>query len=84
MVTDPDISLEISSKDSLNVYIRLLNQYDDVNVVGPMLKIIDVPDSYPSRLSCWMLKTKQFWRKIPLMTKLAGKKMALLALVVDH
>lgn len=69
VVTDPDISLEIADKNALNVYIDLLNANHEVSVVGPMLRIIDIPKDYPSRFPCLTIHAKQFWHKAPLKTQ---------------
>jgi len=48
VVTDPDISLDNVRGDVLEVYAHLLENLP-VDVVGPMLKIDDIPDCYPRK-----------------------------------
>lgn len=47
IVTDPDIYLDNIRADILEVYAYLLGTLPDINVVGPMLRIDDIPDYYP-------------------------------------
>lgn len=49
VVTDPDIALDNVEGDVLNVYNYLLESLPKVNVVGPMLRIDDIPDYYPKK-----------------------------------
>lgn len=64
-VTDPDVSLEETKKDVLDVYISLLDKYKEIDIVGPMLRIDDIPKEYPAKE--WALKkhVEQFWHKTP-------------------
>ena len=65
IVTDPDISIEICSNDILNIYKEILNTHEDIEIVGPMLRINDIPKSYPLREWAWKLHAEQFWHKKP-------------------
>jgi len=65
IVTDPDISMEEADSDTLELYIHFLEQFHDVEIVGPMLRIIDIPKDYPAREWCWKRHADQFWRKMP-------------------
>jgi len=49
IVTDPDIALDNVRGDILDVYSYLLEELSDINVVGPMLRIDDIPDHYPKK-----------------------------------
>jgi len=49
VVTDPDIALEDSDGDVLDVYSYLLEKIPGINVAGPMLRIDDIPDYYPKK-----------------------------------
>lgn len=47
VVTDPDILLDNVNGDILRVYSHLLGTMPEISVVGPMLRIDDIPDYYP-------------------------------------
>ena len=49
IVTDPDIFLDNVNEDILEAYAHLLNAMSGINVVGPMLRIDDIPKYYPLR-----------------------------------
>lgn len=66
VVTDPDISLENSPSNTLKVYISVLNNLKDIEIVGPMLRIQDIPAEYTARDLCWERHVAQFWNKTPI------------------
>ena len=47
VVTDPDVALDNTPRDVLDLYSYLLETFPQINVVGPMLRIDDIPDHYP-------------------------------------
>jgi len=47
IVTDPDVALDNVRGDILGVYGHFLEIINDIAVVGPMLRIDDIPDYYP-------------------------------------
>jgi hypothetical protein len=47
IVTDPDVELDRTNGDILDVYSYFLEANPAINVVGPMLRIDDIPDWYP-------------------------------------
>lgn len=49
VVTDPDVALDNVDGDILNVYSFLLEKVRGISVVGPMLRIDDIPDHYPKK-----------------------------------
>lgn len=57
VVTDPDISVEGTNPNMLNVCIDILALEKDVTCVGPGLRIWDLPDHYP------MKEQVQNWEK---------------------
>ena len=69
VVTDPDIELEPGPGDILQFYAHLLRKHPSAQVVGPMLRIDDIPDSYPLKKEVLRRHTDQFWHKRP--TKVA-------------
>jgi hypothetical protein len=66
VVTDPDIELEDGCSDLLSFYRYVLDNFSDVDVVGPMLRIDDIPDFYPLKEKVIRGHTAQFWHKEPL------------------
>lgn len=73
VVTDPDISIKGCKKDLLDVYASILDAYPNVDIVGPMLRIDDIPFEYPARELCLSLHSKQFWHKRPCHLKVNNK-----------
>ena len=47
IVTDPDVELDNAWDDVLYIYSQFLLAFPDIHVVGPMLRIDDIPDYYP-------------------------------------
>jgi glycosyltransferase involved in cell wall biosynthesis len=67
VVTDPDILFENVPGDLLEYYVFLLEKYK-VDVVGPMLRIDDIPDEYPLKKIAQKRHYDQFWHKVPIST----------------
>lgn len=65
IVTDPDICMEEVNLDVLDLYTFFLDIFPDIEIVGPMLRIIDIPENYPAREWCWKRHVDLFWHKIP-------------------
>jgi hypothetical protein len=65
VVTDPDIVLDNTNGDILEFYAHLLENFN-INVVGPMLRIDDIPDYYPLKKEAILRHMSQFWLKNPL------------------
>jgi hypothetical protein len=65
VVTDPDVALEDGCRDILEFYQSLLDEFPDVEVVGPMLRIDDIPDSFPLKRLVIQRHTNDFWHKPP-------------------
>jgi hypothetical protein len=66
VVTDPDIALEGNCEDILELYAYLLDTVKSIEVVGPMLRIDDIPDFYQLKQEVIERHTEQFWHKKPL------------------
>ena len=64
-VTDCDIDLSIARTDALKLYLELLNLCGDVECVGPMLRISDIPKTYPLFGKVMDRHIGQFWREAP-------------------
>ncbi len=73
IVTDPDISIADAPTDILDIYVAMLEKFPDIDIVGPMLTIIDIPRDYPAREFAWQRHVEQFWRKKPLKIELDNK-----------
>ncbi len=65
IVSDGDIDMTISAPETLDVYDELLNAHRQVQSVGPMLKISDIPRSYPLFNRVINRHVEQFWHKQP-------------------
>lgn len=74
VVTDPDISMQEASPDVLELYTYFLDQVPDIEIVGPMLRIIDIPDNYPAREWCWKKHAQRFWHQMPRVMNWKNKK----------
>lgn len=74
IVSDPDISLKGVPQDFLTVYKHFLDAFKEVQVVGPMLRITDIPIEYPTREYVWRKHANQFWKKEPLAIEINRKK----------
>lgn len=46
-VSDCDVDLSVADADALDIYDELLDRFRQVECVGPMLRIRDIPRSYP-------------------------------------
>ena len=69
VVTDNDIDIEDVDCTFYSVLNELLLSHDNVDVVGPMLKINDVPFVYPLYNHVMNLHINQFWHKMPVIKK---------------
>lgn len=66
VMTDPDIELDNVNGDILEFYKYLSIQNNNEYVVGPMLRIDDIPDYYPYKKNVIQSHTSQFWHKTPI------------------
>jgi hypothetical protein len=64
-VTDCDIDLSATDPQAVMVYEWLLERYPDVECVGPMLTIRDIPQHYPLRNRALRGHIEQFWGRVP-------------------
>ncbi|MBK5971202.1 hypothetical protein CCR91_21155 [Thiorhodovibrio winogradskyi] len=65
VVTDSDIDMRLARADSLDVYDAFLNRFRDIECVGPMLKIRDIPRDYPLFNQVMNRHIEQFWQQEP-------------------
>jgi hypothetical protein len=71
VVSDCDIDLSAASPAALDVYDAMLSSIDEIECVGPMLRIEDVPRTYPLHNRVMNRHIDQFWRKSPDITTTA-------------
>ena len=67
VVTDPDIAFQGTAPDILLYYAALLSSCSNVRLVGPMLKISDIPDHYQRKYASHTLLEweSRFWKTVP-------------------
>jgi hypothetical protein len=75
-VSDCDVSLDESSTETLAAYVDLLDAMPDLECVGPMLRIDDVPTSYPLYVAMMNRHIKAFWAKEPRWAVAQGRLVA--------
>ncbi|HMQ07311.1 MAG TPA: polysaccharide pyruvyl transferase family protein [Saprospiraceae bacterium] len=65
IITDCDVDFSETSPDAIEVLDILLDRFHEVACAGPMLRIRDIPRSYPlyNRLINW--EVKMFWNRKP-------------------
>ena len=66
VLTDPDIELDAVNGDILEFYKFLCERFEYKFPIGPMLRIDDIPDTYPMKKRVIQSHTRQFWHKTPL------------------
>lgn len=69
VLTDPDVELDDVNGDILEFYEYISKQNNNKYVVGPMLRIDDIPDYYPYKQTAISSHTRQFWHKTPTLIK---------------
>jgi hypothetical protein len=82
-VTDCDIDLSVARNDALQIYIELLAKRRDVDCAGPMLRIADIPQSYPLFGRVMQRHIEQFWHRQPEWISTSVGKVALLTDQID-
>lgn len=71
VITDPDIAFDQCPRNILEIFQFFLRQFPEIDAVGPMLRIDDIPDHYP--LKMWVLKRyKPFWEERPRSVRFQG------------
>ena len=83
IVSDDDIDMAISAPEALDVYDELLNSHRQVECVGPMLKISDIPTTYPLFNRVINRHVEQFWHKRPDWTQTSFGPVAYLHTGID-
>jgi len=70
VVSDCDIDISHFHKDWLRVYRHLLGKYPGLGCVGCMLRVRDVPYSYPARRRMMNRFVEEFWGRKPVIEDL--------------
>lgn len=83
VVTDCDISLTKSSRDSVAVYLEMLDLLPEAACVGPMLRIQDIRRSYPLFARVMNLHVEQFWHSEPARIEVKGRDVAYITAGID-
>ena len=83
VVSDCDVDVSIADRNVLDVYAELLNRFRKVECVGPMLRIRDIPQTYPLFNSVMNSHIEQFWRHKPTFEQLSSGHVALLPELID-
>lgn len=65
VITDPDIELDNVNGDILDFYIWLCKKNNNKLVIGPMLRIDDIPDYYSKKELAIKRHKAQFWNTKP-------------------
>lgn len=83
VVSDCDIDMSTADPKALDVYNELLNRFRKVECVGPMLRIRDIPLSYPLFNHVMNRHIEQFWHNTPAFEQTSVGKIAILETVID-
>jgi hypothetical protein len=83
VVTDGDIDLRVADPEALDVYDELLDRFRNVDCVGPMLRIKDVPREHPLFNDVMNRHVEQFWSHQPSWTQTASGPAAYLECTID-
>ncbi|RVU03275.1 hypothetical protein EOE18_16820 [Novosphingobium umbonatum] len=76
VVSDCDVDIAVAEADVLQVYAGLLNRFRKAECVGPMLRIRDIPKTYPLRNRALNRHIEQFWKNEPILDEQDGRSFA--------
>jgi hypothetical protein len=82
VVTDPDICICDGCEDMFDFYRHVLDQRR-VSVIGPMLRIDDIPDCYPLRDRVIHGHTERYWSQANEVVQWNGRSTKLQRAVID-
>lgn len=82
-VSDCDVSIAESATDTLEVYLQVLEAMPKMECVGPMLRIDDVPTTYPLYSAMMNRHVSRFWSREPQLTTIQGRQVAFQAAPID-
>lgn len=83
VVSDCDIDMSVSSLEAIDVYEELLTKYEMVDCVGPMLRILDIPKTYPLYNHVMNRHIEQFWQHSPSFVETSYGKVAVQVCLID-
>jgi hypothetical protein len=83
IVSDCDIDMAVAAPEALDVYDELLNVFRHVDSVGPMLRIRDIPPTYPLFNRVMNRHIEQFWHRQPLWAETSFGRVAYLDASID-
>jgi len=84
VVTDPDITLDNTDGDILEVFARFLKILPESYIVGPMLRIDDLPDHYPLKKQVVFEGWEAFYHSMPVnMIQYKGKPIKYVLVKID-
>ena len=83
VVSDCDVDISSADLRSLDVYDALLNKFRKAECAGPMLRIRDIPKSYPLYNRVINRHIEQFWHRMPKIDVTPQGLVALLETVID-
>jgi hypothetical protein len=83
VVSDCDVDMSSADPRALDVYDELLNTFRRVECAGPMLRIRDIPRTYPLFNRVMNRHIEQFWRHVPTLTETSFGEVAILPAAID-
>jgi hypothetical protein len=83
ILSDCDIDMAVAAPEALDVYDELLNVFRRVDSVGPMLRIRDIPPTYPMFNRVMNRHIEQFWHRQPLWAETSFGRVAYLDAPID-
>ncbi|WP_457351333.1 glycosyltransferase family A protein [Sphingomonas sp. UYP23] len=83
IVSDCDIDMSVAYPDALDMYQLILRKFENVECVGPMLRIRDISIDYPLRNRALNRHIEQFWRHVPQFSEIDGRKYAYQEATID-
>jgi hypothetical protein len=83
IVSDCDVDISVADPRALAVYSELLGRFPEVECVGPMLRIRDIPAHYPLRNRALNRHIAQFWQLRPSWVETSMGRIAYQAAPID-
>jgi hypothetical protein len=83
VVSDCDVDMSIADPHAIDVYDELLNKFRQMESVGPMLRICDIPREFPLFNLVMNRHIEWFWRHTPTVTETSHGEAAFLQTLID-
>lgn len=83
VVSDCDVDISVAKPEVLSLYTELLCKFPEIRCVGPMLRIRDVPPTYPLYNRMMNRHIEQFWGKRPQWAETSFGRIAYLNAAID-